>query len=133
VRWETLVIDQRIPHVRAKFEGHEGLFRLDTGVGSGTVSMHEPAVRELKLLEGRETTDAKAGGVGGFESVKSGELAWFEIAGKRMEKVKADFATEAKGAFADPWSLGNIGGGLLRPWVLVTDYTRGRVGFVERQ
>lgn len=132
VRWEDLVIDQRLPHVRAKFEGHEGLFRLDTGVGSGTVSMHEPAVRELKLLEGRETKEGKAGGVGGFVAVRSGELAWIEIAGKRMEKMEADFATEAKGAFADPWALGNIGGGLLRSWVLVMDYTKGRIGFIER-
>lgn len=132
VRWEELVIDQRVPYVRAKFEDHEGLFRLDTGVGSGTVSMHEPAVRELKLLEGRETKDSKAGGVGGYVNIKSGELAWFEIAGKRTEKVEADFATEAKGSFADPWSMGNIGGGLLRPWVLVMDYTKGRIGFIER-
>lgn len=56
----------------------------------------------------------------------------FEIAGKRMEKVEAAFATEAKGAFVDPWSMGNVGGGLPRTCVIVTDYTWGWVGFVER-
>ena len=130
--WQELVVDQRIPMVRARFEGHEGLFRLDTGAAQMAVSMHAPAVREFKLLEGREVTDAKAGGVGGTASVKRGTLAWFELAGNRTENVKADFAVSDVGIFGDPYTAGNIGVVLLRPFVIVTDYGRGRIAFVRR-
>lgn len=130
--WQNLVIDQRIPHIEASFEGHTGLFRLDTGAAQMSVSMHEPAVRRLNLLEGRETKDSKSGGVGGMVSVLRGELAWFDLAGHRTERVRAEFATQATGAFSDPFSLGNIGGVLLRPFVFITDYRRDRIAFVLR-
>lgn len=132
IAWVPLVIDQRLPHVEASFEGRTGFFRLDTGAAQMSVSMHEPAVRELGLLEGRDTVESKAGGVGGFVAVKRGTLAWFELGGRRTEDVRAEFATEAKGAFADPYSLGNIGGVLLKPFVLVTDYRGDRIAFVPR-
>jgi hypothetical protein len=132
MKWEKLVIDQRIPLVRARFENHEGLFKLDTGAAQKSVSMHAPAVKELKLLEGREATDSQAGGVGGMVKVKKGELAWFELGGKRTERVKAEFAVVETGAFNDPYTLGNIGGVLLKPFVIVTDYRGGRIAFVER-
>lgn len=132
LKWRKLVIDQRLPHVEAAFEGHSGLFRLDTGEAQMTVSMHEPAVRELALLEGRETQPKVTGGVGGTVAMRTGALAWFELAGRRTENMPADFATEAKGAFADPYSLGNIGGRLLEPFILVMDYSHGRIAFVPR-
>lgn len=131
--WRPLVLDQRIPHVEASFEGHRGLFRLDTGAAQKTLSMHEPAVREFALLENRETVDGQAGGVGGSVAVKRGRLAWFELGGHRTENVLVEFATEAKGVFADPHSLGNIGGVLLAPFVLVTDYGNERIAFVPRE
>lgn len=147
VNWQTLVLDQRIPHVEASFavapadaEGdatvervHRGRFRLDTGAAQATVAMHEPAVRELRLLEGLATTDGKVGGVGGSIPVKRATLAWFELAGLRTPNVKAEFALESKGAFADPYSLGNIGGKLLEPFVLIFDYRNGRMGFERRE
>lgn len=142
--WHALHLDQRIPQVEASFglpapadgsrgaTSHRGFFRLDTGAAQVTVSMHEPAVRELKLLDGLETTDGRMGGVGGFVSVKKGTLEWFELGGRRSESVPAEFALEAKGAFADPYALGNIGGKLLAPFVLVFDYPRSRIAFVPR-
>lgn len=65
-------------------------------------------------------------------SVLRGELAWFDLAGHRTERVRAEFATQATGAFSDPFSLGNIGGVLLRPFVFITDYRRDRIAFVLR-
>lgn len=153
--WQRLVLDQRLPHVDAAFalpplpapaggatdavaatpqaeRVHRGLFRLDTGAAGSTVSMHEPAVRELELLEGLETTDGKVGGVGGFVPIKKGRLAWFELGGVRTAEPKAEFALEPRGAFADPHVLGNIGGALLLPFTLVFDYPHGRIAFVAR-
>jgi hypothetical protein len=90
-------------------------------------------VRELAMLEGRETTDARAGGVGGTVAVKRGELAWFELGGRRTGRVMAEFAMEDKGVFGDAYTAGNIGGVLLRPFVLVMDYPRGRIAFVAKE
>ncbi len=133
--WSELVIDDRIPVVRAKFEGHEGLFRLDTGA-NGTVTFHRPAVEKWKLLEGRESrgpvTDKKLGGVGGFVAAKIGTIDSFELGGVRRENLSVTFALEAKGTFADDTKDGNIGGDLLRPFTLVLDYTHHRIAFVPR-
>ncbi len=129
--WQHLTLYNRHPCVEASFEGHTGLFKLDTGA-QNTVTMHYPAVMALKLLDGRETADAQHGGVGGRAAAKSGTLAWFELGGHRAENVKAIFAAEDKGAFADKHTMGNIGGGLLKPFRLVTDYQNARIAFVER-
>ncbi len=130
--WSTLHLDSRIACIEASFEGHTGIFKLDTGAGNSTVSMHAPAVKKFKLLEGRETTDATEGGVGGTVSAKRGKLAWFEIGGQRQENVQVTFATEDKGAFASRDTLGNIGGKLISPFKVVFDYQRRRIGFVKR-
>jgi hypothetical protein len=144
IAWRPLDLDQRIPHVQARFalpapaDGSEagrtieGYFRLDTGAAQSTVAMHEPAVREHDLLRGVDAAESAVGGVGGQVTVKKAELAWFELGGVKTEKVPADFAIEARGAFADPYSLGNIGGRLLSPFVLVFDYRHDRIGFAPR-
>jgi hypothetical protein len=130
--WEALELIGRVPAVRARFEDHEGLFRLDSGA-NGHVTFHQPAVEELTLLDGRELEDAGLGGVGGFVKAKRGELAWFELGGVRTERVPAMFAVEAKGSFAEPDRSGNIGIELLRPFVLHLDYGRSRIAFVRRE
>lgn len=129
--WEELVLIGRVPAVHARFEGHDGVFRLDTGA-NGSVTFHEPAVRTLGLLDGRDVDDAKVGGVGGFVAAKRGDLAWFEIGGVRTEGVPALFAVEPKGSFADESRAGNIGVDLLKPFVMYFDYADGRVAFVPR-
>ena len=133
LKWSKLAVDGRVACVEASFEDHTGYFHLDTGAGASTVTMHTPAVERLKLLEGRDTTPTVNGGVGGLVSAKLGDLAWFEIGGHRMERVAAVFAVQAKGAFANPYTLGSIGGGLVRPFVLVLDYQKGRIAYVARE
>ncbi len=129
--WEDLELIGRVPAVHARFEGGEGLFRLDTGA-NGHVTFHQPAVESLGLLDGRDLQDARLGGVGGFVAAKQGELAWFELGGLRTERVPAMFAVEAKGTFAEKDRSGNIGVELLRPFVLHLDYGRSRIAFVRR-
>lgn len=129
--WTDLVLEGRVPAVRAMFEGHEGVFRLDTG-SNGHVTFHQPAVKKWKLIADRELTDTKLGGVGGFVAAKEGTLAWFEIGGLRTEDVPASFAIEAKGTFADTKRDGNIGVELLKPFTLYFDYAGERIAFVKR-
>lgn len=130
--WQKLHIDERIPCVEASFDGGAGIFKLDSGAGSESVTFHAPAVEKLKLLEGRETTPTKMGGVGGFVEGRAGKLAWFEIGGKRHENVQVSFATQSKGAFANPYVTGNLGGGFIKPFNLILDYQGGRIAYVER-
>lgn len=130
--WTDLIVRDRVPCVRASFEGHEGWFRLDTGANS-SVTMHAPAVERLRLLDGRETTETKLGGVGGFVPARSGVLEWFELGGTRIEGVRADFATASTGAFADSRTLGNIGTRLIGPFVIVLDYPHSRIAFLARE
>ena len=111
---------------------HGNIFKLDSGAGADSVTFHQPAVEKLKLLEGRQTTPSKKGGVGGFVQSQSGKLEWFEIGGKRHEDVSVTFATEAKGAFANPYITGNLGGTFIKPFNLVLDYQNGRIAYVER-
>jgi hypothetical protein len=129
--WAPLDLAERIPAIRARFEDHEGLFQLDTGANLA-VTFQEPAVRKWKLLENRELSDAKFGGVGGFVAAKQGVLGWIEFGGLRQEAVAATFAQETKGVHADDRKDGSIGGVLLRPFVLVTDYPNQRIAFRKR-
>jgi hypothetical protein len=129
--WQSLELDDRIPAVRCTFEGHEGLFRLDSGA-DGHITFHQPAVEQWSLLEGRRVTNMKMGGVGGFVAAKKGEIEWIEIGGRRYENIPALFATEARGAFADSRKQGNIGAELLRKFILVFDYPENRIAFIPR-
>ena len=128
-QWQELFFSGRNPAVRARFEGdREGLFKLDTG-SDATVSIHAPAVERFGLLAGRETTESRSGGVGGSRPSRRGKLAWFELAGHRFESPEAEFAGAGEGAFADVYTVGNIGAGFLKAFRIVFDYGNKRVAF----
>lgn len=128
--WQELFLSHKHPAARARFEGdRDGLFKLDTG-SDQTVTFHTPAVERLGLLEGRRTTPARAGGVGGAISLRAGTLGWFELGGHRFEVPSVRFATGEKGAFADDYLLGNIGNGFLSAFRIVFDYPNKRIAFV---
>lgn len=125
--WTPATFERLIPVVTARYEGREGRFTLDTGA-NGAISFHRHAVDRHGLVEGREVSDGRLGGVGGTIPTKKGLLEWIELGGERREDVEADFELEAKGA-VDEGVAGNIGAGLLRAFVLVTDYGGSRVAF----
>ena len=130
--WQELVLYHRVPHVRGMLEGEEGLFVIDTGaVGGTSLTVYGTAVKRRGLLEGRDTRPGMAGGVGGMVKVRVGTVDSFELAGHRFEAVPATFATEAVGAFANPYVDGNIGAALLDGFTMVLDYAQGRIAFVE--
>jgi len=129
--WTELDLEDRIPAVRARFERGEGLFRLDTGA-SGTLTFHEPAVQKWKLLELEGLRPTSLGGVGGFLSAQRGTIEWFELGGHRHERVEVALSTSGSGVHAQGRVDGNVGGELLRPFVLVLDYPRRRIAFQAR-
>ena len=130
-KWTALDLSERVPIVTAVFEGHEGRFVLDTGDNQG-MTFNEPAVREWKLLDGRDLSDSRLGGVGGFIAAKSGKIARLELGGLKMKDVPAAFALEAKGTHAQAGRAGKIGAVVLQRFILVIDYGRERIAFQRR-
>lgn len=131
--WESALLFGRQPCVRARAEDREGVYLIDTGAADDTVTLHYQQVLDGEWLEGRETSDGKAGGVGGFVATRVGKLASFRLGGRDFPDLPASFALEDKGAFANDYIDGNIGGKLLEPFRLVFDYPHRRLGFVERE
>lgn len=125
-QWRKLYVYERHACVDASVEGHAGVFKLDTGSNTA-VSMQGPAVERFKMLEGRTLGTAMIGGSGGFRTVKRGKLASVEFGGREYKDVEAVFSTPSKDAFSDPSTLGNIGGPLLKDFVLVLDYAHERL------
>jgi hypothetical protein len=129
--WTPASFEKFIPLVRGTFEGREGSFTLDTGANDG-LSFHARAVKEFDLLADRETTDSKLGGVGGVIATKRGTISSFAIGGLALTEFPATFEVESKSG-ADPGATGNVGMGVLKERLLITDYARGRVAFAPRR
>jgi predicted aspartyl protease len=128
--WTAADLGAFTPVVKARFEDHDGLFLLDTGAND-SLSIRSATVNDLHLLAGRETTDAKIGGAGGFMKAKAGRIAKFELGTITETNLDAMFELEAKKG-SDPRIAGKIGVGLLKKRVLITDYARSRVAFAPR-
>lgn len=131
--WQELLLAGRQAVVHAEFEGHDALFRLDTGAAGSSIMFHAPTVERLGLLEGRDTAPTQAAGVGGVVAARTGMLKSFTFAGHEYTSFAAQFATERKGAFADAYTDGNIGGVVLNPFRVVFDYPRRRVAFLGKR
>ena len=132
--WRAMTLHLRHPAVWGTFAGgDEGLFRIDTGAGSLGVMFHSPTVQKFDLLSDRKTEPFQASGAGGRLNLRSGTLDWFELAGHRTENSQALFCMDESGALADANLYGNLGGGVLKPFILAFDYQGKRVGFVPRK
>lgn len=132
-QWQELFFTSRHPAIRAEFEQDgAGVFQLDTGAAGSTLVFHTPAVKQLNLLDGRETTTTSSGGVGGAVQVETGKLSSFRFAGQEFKDQTVGFATDSRGAFADEDTLGVIGGVFIRPFTMVLDYPHKRIAFVKR-
>jgi hypothetical protein len=130
-QWGEMMLADRLPNVHGRFEGHDGVFKLDTGA-SGTITFHQPTTERLHMLKNRRLEDTQMGGVGGSVQGKQGLLQNFELGGHKMDHIEVQFATEAKGVFANAYTDGNIGTELLEPFILVFDYQQTRIAFVKR-
>ncbi|MBL8747314.1 MAG: aspartyl protease family protein [Phycisphaerae bacterium] len=135
-QWTPMVVYERHPCFEGSIEGHKGMLKIDTGAGGkagGALTVHADAVERFGLLDGRETQEAKLGGVGGFVSARRGVLSVVEFGGTRHENIEATFALENKAAFADPYVIGNVSGTMLAEYTLVLDYGNGRAALVRRE
>lgn len=131
-KWTPMWFDSGNPVVEATLEGdHKGFFRLDTGA-NGTVTLHTPFTKQFHLLDGRKTTSAMMGGVGGMMEGQMGRLKWFELGGHRFENPLVVFATGTTGAFSSRYLAGNIGQEFMMPFDMILDFGGSRVGFLPK-
>lgn len=130
--WMPLTVSSRTPHIPAEFEGKRGVFKLDSGAAQMFATFHQPTVKRYGLLNGRETTQTRLGGVGGSVPAQSGVLKEFVLGGKTFNDVNVTFAEKPVGVFADPFSCGNLGSKALSSFVVVLDYQGRRVALLER-
>jgi len=130
--WQKMTLHGHLLCVNAKFEGHTGLFRLDTGAGQGTVLFHSPAVRTLRLTEGRKLESGASDETLGTMHYEIGQLADFELANKRFESPTVGFSTDESGAMADSTTTGTLMHDFLTPFKIVFDVGSRRIAFLPR-
>jgi hypothetical protein len=131
-RWEPLILNGRLLCVEAVFEGHKGLFRIDTGAGSGTVLFHSPAVRMFDLLDGRDLEEGMSEETVGTMHYRVGRLRSFEFGGREFDSLLVGFSTDDAGAMADSTMTGTVMRDLLLPFNIVFDVGRQRIAFIQR-
>lgn len=105
----------------------EGNFRIDTG-GSHALILNTPFVKAQNILQAvSKTIAAPAAGVGGVTAVRLGRIQNLQLGRFTLEKPVTSFAQSTKGALADPNLTGNIGGGSLRRFKIIFDYSNRRM------
>lgn len=129
--WSRLTLKDRTPCVRVAFEGHEETFLVDTGYDGGAL-IFTPTVGRLDLLEHRATRQVAASNITGSVTYRSGQLAWFELAGHRWNRTETQFSLLPSGAHATKLPAGIVGCRYLVPFTMFLDCGRRRVAFREQ-
>jgi predicted aspartyl protease len=131
-KWEAMPIHNAKPAVRLEYEGHVGLFVIDTGA-PGRLIFGPQATERHRMLEGRKTKRASASGTGGSVKARTGLIEYVKWGGQRFEEVPAMFLTENEGAGADVLRDGIVGANLIRRFVMVFDIEGERIAYMPRE
>lgn len=130
-----IVLLDNHPYVRAKIldgdrEAIEGEFVIDTGSGKSLILQHE-FIREQELLRpSKKTILSYARGVGGEFPLLVGRIEKFILGRITCENLLTLFPPTTTGTFAAQGKAGNIGGGFLRRFKVIFDYSR-RITILE--
>ena len=114
--------------VSASFEGHEGVFVVDSGGGGKGVRFDSEVVERLALLEGRRTSAVTTNGFGGSAQVRLGKIESFGLGQRSWKNLTAIFQPPAKSGWRNPSVAGLIGFQMLDPHVVIYDYLGRRLG-----
>ena len=110
--------------VDGSYDGIAGKFQIDTGARS-SLTLDAPFVAANGLLaKAGKGVDAVDGwGVGGASRAHTVRGGILKIGGGiEVDHPVTGFGTDKKGSFADPTISGNIGGGILKRFVVTFDY-----------
>ncbi len=128
--WKPMMNYSSQPTVRINFEGHDGIFNIDTG-GSRGILINPLTVERLGLLKHRPTTLAQVGGFGGRVLAWDGTLDWIDWGGRRIHDVPATFVDDVHSGIADRFCDGIIGAELLKRYVVVFDMPHRRIAYLD--
>jgi hypothetical protein len=101
-----------------------GLFEIDTGGGHALI-LNSPFVERNKLLtEAQKEHAVSVGGLVGSSRAVQGEIQGLRLGQVRVKNVKTLFSLATEGMLASEEFAGNIGGGVLKNYRVVLDYSR---------
>lgn len=117
------VFDGDLPEVQGTFDGIPGKFQIDTGSRSGlTLTGPFAQQHDLRAKNPHGVMAVDGWGVGGsaHSYVMRGKL--LTIGSVQLPDIVTSLSQQKKGAFATPAYQGNIGGGILKRFVVTFDY-----------
>jgi hypothetical protein len=119
------VFNDHIPEVMGTIEGIPAKFDIDTGARS-ELTITKPFAETNKLRESHpKGVDAVDGwGVGGPSTGYVTRITDMTIGDVKIGPVVASLANQNKGAFAGADYSGNVGGGILKRFIVTFDYDK---------
>ncbi len=115
----------RTPQVEGEIDGLAGAFTIDTGSRS-SLSVNAPFAAQHGLREkyGAQVETLVGWGVGGGVRGLVARAGVLKLGSVEVPGPVIDLAQVTKGAFADPYLAGNVGGGVLKRFTVTFDYLR---------
>lgn len=125
------VLEGRVPLVEGTIDGVAARFTIDTG-SRASLTAASPFVAKHGLVEKHKPPFSTITGWGVGGAVRSSPMRFAEVKlGKAvLRDVLGDLYTGEHGAFADPRSDANVGGGILRRFTVTFDYGK-RLMYLE--
>jgi hypothetical protein len=116
-------LDGRVPIIQGVLDGQPVRLTVDTGSRSA-LTLHSPFVRAHALTERYHAAPESVlgWGVGGPSRECAARFGTLKLGHLTVEGIAGELFTGDKGDFANPDVDGNLGGGVLRRFVVVFDY-----------
>lgn len=117
------VLNGRTPEVHGSFEGIPAVFDIDTGSRS-SLTLNGPFAEkhDLKAKHPKGVTTVAGWGVGGPSTGYVTRGAAMTLGDVEVKNIVTDINDQKQGAFAGNEYSGNVGGGILKRFVVTFDY-----------
>jgi Aspartyl protease/PDZ domain len=124
------VFTAHIPTVQAEIDGLTGEFQIDTGARS-ELTLTDPfsVAHNLRAAHPKGVDAVTGWGVGGASRGYVTVLGALKVGGVTFTAPVTTLANEKRGAFGEGSFAGNIGGGLLKQYVVTFDYGHQKMYF----
>ncbi|MEO6968365.1 MAG: PDZ domain-containing protein [Rhodanobacteraceae bacterium] len=117
------VFDGNQPEVEGSFEGIPGKFNIDTGARDElTLTGPFAQQHDLRAKHPKGVEAVEGWGVGGASRGYVTRGAEMTIGSVKIPDIVTSFSTQKKGAFSSAAYQGNVGGGVLKRFVVTFDY-----------
>ncbi|HZV78190.1 MAG TPA: aspartyl protease family protein [Candidatus Binatus sp.] len=119
------VFNNTIPQIACQLDSASGNCSVDTGSRAPISVLTQFAASHPEVVPANATAVGVNGfGIGGPAFGRLGRLASLQMGNTKLTNVIADFSSQKKGYFANPFIAANIGGGVWRRFTVVFDYAK---------